>query len=71
MIATKVGSLKFRVIQVDGSELNITIHEVKFVPELWVIFSVLTKHRRMAIFLATKVCQFSCQKDQFWLLLIE
>jgi hypothetical protein len=41
MTATKVGSLKCRVIQVDGSELDITLHEVKYVPELWVnLFSI-------------------------------
>ena len=41
MTATKVGSLKCRVIQVDGAELDIILHEVKFVPELWVnLFSI-------------------------------
>ena len=34
MTATKVGSLKRRVIQLDGSVLNITINEVKYVPKL-------------------------------------
>jgi hypothetical protein len=43
MMATKVGSLECCVIQFDGSGLEITLHEVKFVPELWVICSVLTK----------------------------
>jgi hypothetical protein len=33
--ATKVGSLKCRVIQLDGSGLDITLHEVKFFPKLW------------------------------------
>jgi hypothetical protein len=34
MMATKVGSLKCRIIQVDGSGLEITLPEVKYVPEL-------------------------------------
>ena len=29
MIAAKVGSLKCKVIQVDGSSLDVTLHEVK------------------------------------------
>jgi hypothetical protein len=41
MMATKVGSLKCRVIQVDGSEFDITLHKVKYVPDLWVnLFSM-------------------------------
>jgi hypothetical protein len=34
MVATKVGSLRRRVIQVDGSTLDIIINDVKFIPEL-------------------------------------
>ena len=34
-IATKVESLKFKVIQVDGSGIDITLHKVKYVPDLW------------------------------------
>jgi hypothetical protein len=34
MLAIKVGSLRCRVIQVDGSTLNIIISEVKYVPDL-------------------------------------
>jgi hypothetical protein len=41
MTATKVGSLKCFIIQVDGSGLEITLHEVKYVPELRVnLFSI-------------------------------
>jgi hypothetical protein len=36
LTATKIGSLKCRVIHIDGSTLNIIIHDVKFVPNLWV-----------------------------------
>jgi hypothetical protein len=41
MTATKVGSLKCRVIQVDGLELDITLYKAKYAPELWVnLFSI-------------------------------
>jgi hypothetical protein len=41
MMATKVGRMKWQVIQLDGSELDIILHEVKFVPELWInLFSI-------------------------------
>jgi hypothetical protein len=41
MMATLVGSLKRLVIQLDGSGLDITLHEVNFVPKLWVdLFSI-------------------------------
>jgi hypothetical protein len=41
MVATKVGSLRRRVIQVDGSTLDIVINDVKFLPELCAnLFSV-------------------------------
>jgi hypothetical protein len=35
MTATKVGDLKCKVIQLYGSSLNVTLYEVKYVPELW------------------------------------
>jgi hypothetical protein len=34
MMATKVGSLKLCVVQLDGSVLDIKINKVKFVPKL-------------------------------------
>jgi hypothetical protein len=41
MAASIIGSLICRVIQLDGSGLEITLHEVKLVPELWVnVFSI-------------------------------
>jgi hypothetical protein len=41
MVVTKVGSLRRRVIQVDGSTLDIVINDVKFLPELCAnLFSV-------------------------------
>jgi hypothetical protein len=41
MVATKVGSLRCHVIQLDGSTLDIVINEVKYLPELCAnLFSV-------------------------------
>jgi hypothetical protein len=41
MTTTKVGSLKCRIIQVDGSGLDIALHKVKHVSELFVnLFSI-------------------------------
>jgi hypothetical protein len=39
--ATKIGSFKCKVIQIDGSTFNIILHNVNFVPNLWVnLFSI-------------------------------
>ena len=43
MTATKVGDLKCKVIQLDGSILDVTLYEVKYVPELWMHLSSLKK----------------------------
>jgi hypothetical protein len=43
MMETKVGSLKFRVTQLDGSGLDITLHEVDFVTEIWVKLLIINK----------------------------
>jgi hypothetical protein len=43
MTATKIGSLKCRVIQLDGSKLDITFHEDKFVPKLWLSLFIVNK----------------------------
>jgi hypothetical protein len=41
MKAIKVGSLKCHVIQLNGSSVDVTLKEVKYVPELWVnLFSI-------------------------------
>ena len=36
MTAIKVGSLKCRVEQINGSILDVTLNEVKYVPDVWV-----------------------------------
>jgi hypothetical protein len=43
MMATKVGSLKCQVIQVDGSGLDTNLHEVKFVTKIRVNLSHVKK----------------------------
>jgi hypothetical protein len=41
LIATKVGSLKFKVIKMDRSTADIILNYDKFVPDLWVnLFSI-------------------------------
>jgi hypothetical protein len=41
MTATKVGNLKCGIILVNGSELDITLHKVRYVPALQVdLFSI-------------------------------
>ena len=41
MTVTTFGSLKYKVIQVDGSSLVVTLNEVTYVPQLWVhLFSI-------------------------------
>ena len=41
MTATKIGSLKRTIIQKDGTTVNVTLTEVKYVPELWInLFSI-------------------------------
>jgi hypothetical protein len=41
MRATKVGNLKFEVVQVNGKKFPVTLHDVKFVPDLCVnLFSL-------------------------------
>jgi hypothetical protein len=70
MMATKDGSLKCCVIQVDGSELVITLHKVKYVSELWVnLFGIskALKKKNTEI----KVCLFVCQKDLLFVCLTE
>jgi hypothetical protein len=41
--ATKIGSLKFKVIQIDGSTFDIILHHAMFVPDLWVNYPVSIK----------------------------
>ena len=49
MTATKVGDLKCKVIQLDGSSLDVTLYEVKYVPELWIHLFSLNKALKMVM----------------------
>jgi hypothetical protein len=44
MKGKKVRSLKCQVVQLDGSSVDVTLKEVKYVPDLWVLFSASTMH---------------------------
>jgi hypothetical protein len=71
MVTTKVGSLQWRIIQFDGSGLDINLHEVNFITGLWINFLSSNKALKNGYHLCNKAYQFACQRDQFWLLLIE
>jgi hypothetical protein len=43
MVATKLGDLKYEVIQVNGSKFEDTLKELKYVPELWVNLFIINK----------------------------
>jgi hypothetical protein len=54
MLATKVGSLRPRVIQVDGSTLDIVFSEVKYLPYLCANLFSMTKTRNNGFKLSNK-----------------
>jgi hypothetical protein len=54
MTATKVGDLKCKVIQLDGSSLDVTLCEVKYVPELWMNLFSLNKALKNGYTLSNK-----------------
>ena len=62
MTATKVGSLKRRVIQLDGSNLDITINEVKFVPDLCANLFSINKAIKNGFSLSNKETAISLSK---------
>jgi hypothetical protein len=64
--ATKVGSLKCRVIQVDGSGLDITLHEVKFSTELWVNLFIFNKYLNNEYYLSNKGLSIYFPKGSVW-----
>jgi hypothetical protein len=66
--ANKLRSLKCWVVQVDGSGLDINLHEVKFIPKLWVNLITINKNTlRMNMISIIKTFKI----DLFWLNLIE
>jgi hypothetical protein len=71
MVATKVGSLRRQVIQVDGSTLDIVINEVNSYQTFVLISLASTKQLRMVLILVMKVRVSPLQKDLHASLLIE
>jgi hypothetical protein len=54
MTATKVWDLKCKVIQLDGSSLDVTLYEVKYVPKLWMNLFSLNKALKNGYTLSNK-----------------
>jgi hypothetical protein len=62
MKAIKVGSLKCHVIQLNGSSVNVTLKEVKYVPELWVNLFNTSKALKNGFDLSNKGLMISLKK---------
>jgi hypothetical protein len=71
MKAIKVGSLKCHVIQRNGSSVNMTLKEVKYVPELWVNLFSISKALKKGFDLSNKGLMMSLKRDLFPSHLIE
>ena len=71
MTAAKIGSLKCKVMQADASSLDVTLHEVKYVPELWVNLFSINKTLKRRFNLSNKGVSIFYQKVQFRLHLIK
>jgi hypothetical protein len=62
MKAIKVGSLKCHVIQINGSSVDVTVKEVKYVPELWVNLFSISKALKNGFDLSNKGLMISLKK---------
>jgi hypothetical protein len=62
MKAIKVGGLKYHVIQLNGSSVNVTLKEVKYVPELWVNLLSISKALKNGFNLRNKGLIISLKK---------
>jgi hypothetical protein len=62
MKAVKVGSLKCHAIQLNGSSINVTLKEVKYVPELWVKLLSISKALKNGFDLRNKGLMISLKK---------
>jgi hypothetical protein len=62
MMATKVGSLKCNIIQLNGSSVDVTLKEVKYVPELWVNLFNISKALKKGFDLSNKGLTISLKK---------
>jgi hypothetical protein len=63
MKAIKVGSLKCHVIQLNGSSVDVTLEEVKYVPELWVNLFSISKALKNGFNLNNKGLMISLKKE--------
>jgi hypothetical protein len=54
MTETRVRNLKYRVPYAYGSELDITLHEIKLFPELWVNLFSINKESKNVNYLSNK-----------------
>jgi hypothetical protein len=62
MKAIKVGSLKCHVIQLNGSSVNVTLKEFKYLPELWVNLFNISKALKTGFDLSNKGLMISLKK---------
>jgi hypothetical protein len=65
MIATKVGILKCRIIQVDGSGVDVNLHKLKYVPELWIKLFSINEALKRDIHLTVKNYLFAYLRELF------
>jgi hypothetical protein len=62
MKAIKVGSFKRHVIQLNGSSVNVTLREIKYVPEFWVNLFSISKALKNGFNLSNKGLMISLKK---------
>jgi hypothetical protein len=62
MKTIKVENLKFHVIQLNGSNVDVTLKEVKYVPELWVSYFSISKELKNGFVLSNKGLMISLKK---------
>jgi hypothetical protein len=62
MKAKKVGSLKCHFIQLNGSSINFTLKEVKYVPELWVNLFIISEVLKNGFDISNKVLMINLKK---------
>jgi hypothetical protein len=63
MKAIKVGSLKFHVTQLNGSNVDVTLKEVKYIPEFWVNLLIISKALKNGFDLSNKGLMISLKKQ--------
>jgi hypothetical protein len=66
MNAIKDGSLKFHAIQLNDSSVDVTLKEVKYVPELWVNLFRISKALKNGFNLSNKGLMISLKKGSIY-----